>query len=108
MTPTISGPAVDAETNMQDYKGVVALQGDESTVDVGTNVSPTDTAATVVSEVTLDGNESTSVKYENAGWVRLEPEGDTCRVGLDDASHERVPYRWSARGLGKLRTSMRR
>ena len=70
---TISGPAVDAETNMQDYKGVVALQGDESTVDVGTNFFSNGYASTVVSEVTLDGNEHVQ-KYENAGWIQITPE----------------------------------
>ena len=64
---------MDAETNMQDYKGVVALQGDESTVDVGTNFFSNGYASTVVSEVTLDGNEHVQ-KYENAGWIQITPE----------------------------------
>ena len=64
---------MDAETNMQDYKGVVALQGDESTVDVGTNFFSNGYASTVVSEVTLDGNEYVQ-KYENAGWIQITPE----------------------------------
>ena len=61
------------EVDMQDYKGVVALQGDESTVDVGTNFFSNGYAATVVSEVTLDGKEHVQ-KYENAGWIQITPE----------------------------------
>ena len=84
---TANGPAVDAETNMEDLKGVVVLQGDDASVDVGTNFfanswgpgGSADDPRTVVTEVTLDGNQHVQ-KYESMGWVQITPE-QTVPVG---------------------------
>ena len=69
----VSGPATDADPGLSEYKDVVVLQGDEQSVDVGTNFNDGGTA-TNVSEVTLNGNEYV-VKYGNSGGhIQIVPE----------------------------------
>ena len=78
---SISGPATDADPALTEYKDVLMLQGDEQTVDIGTNFNDGGTA-TDVNEVTLGGNDYV-VRYGNSGGhIQIVPEEPIDVAGL--------------------------
>ena len=70
---SIAGPATDADVSMDGLKNVVALQGDEDIVDVGTNFLSNGHASTTTSTVTLGGDKHVQ-KYESTVWLQITPD----------------------------------
>jgi len=70
---TVSGPATDADPELSEYKDVVMLQGDESTVDVGTNFFYNGTA-TGVTTVSLGGDNFVQKYGDTGGYIQIRPE----------------------------------
>ena len=77
----ISGPASDADPGLTEYKDVVVLQGDEQSVDIGTNFNDGGTA-TDVSEVTLNGNEYVAKYGNSGGHIQIVPSSRSMSPGL--------------------------